>query len=123
MSTMEPASLIHPAYRHLDRRVRLAGLTLAQWSQLVASAATAYALAKVLPFGDTYNVSVAVTLAGVPVAALIAAGTGAVHPLDVLLAIARWRRTAGLYLPGVADDDAPAGYRLRHPDSDPSPEP
>lgn len=90
------ASLVHPTYRHLDRRIRLAGLPLGQWVQLLAAAAAAYALAQVLPFGATYDLSVAVTIAGVPVAAALAAGT-ATNPLAVLAALARWRRLAKLY--------------------------
>ncbi len=113
MSPTEPTSLIHPTYRHLERTMRLAGLSLARWTQLVVAGAVAYALAHVLPFGGTYNASVAVTIAGVPVAAAVAAGSGAVRPVDVLVATLRWRRDRRLYLPGESPEPTPAGYRLR----------
>jgi hypothetical protein len=115
MSTNDQHSLIHPTYRHLERSIRLAGLSLAQWAQLVTAGAVAYALAQHLPFGGTYSVSVAVTVAGVPVAAAVAAGSGGVRPLALLVATVRWRGTAKLHLPGVAASAPPAGYRLDAP--------
>ena len=102
-------SLIHPTYRYLDRAVRLAGLTLGQWAQLVAGGAGAWLLARVLPFSSTYDLSVAISIAGVPIAASLAAGSDAVHPLAQLRAVARWRRRAAVYLPGAGAVD---GYRL-----------
>ena len=114
MSTSDPVSLVHPAYRHLDRTVRLAGLSLGQWSQLVAAGVAAWLLARVLPFGSSYDLSIAVTVAGVPVAAALAAGSGHGSPLMTLAAALRWRRQAGVYVPGVADD-AVSGYVLAAP--------
>ncbi|HEX8121236.1 MAG TPA: hypothetical protein VF549_08220 [Solirubrobacteraceae bacterium] len=104
-------SLIHPTYRYLDRAVRLAGLTLAQWSQLVAAGVGAWLLAQLLPFSSTYNLSVAISLAGMPVAASLAAGADTVHPLAQARAVMRWRRVAAVYMPG-ADATVPSGYRL-----------
>lgn len=114
MSRSDAASLLHPAYRHLDRTVRLAGLSLAQWTQLVAAGVIAWALARVLPFGATYNLSIAVTVAGIPVAAAFAAGTGQTSPLATVAAAIRWRRRAGVYAPGLADA-AITGYALTDP--------
>ena len=111
MSPSDTASLVHPAYRHLDRTGRLAGLSLGQWSQLVAAGVVAWLLARVLPFGSSYDLSIAVTVAGVPVAATLAAGSGHASPLMTLVAALRWRRHAGVYAPGVADDTV-SGYVL-----------
>jgi len=102
---------VHPAYRHLERRPRLAGLTLGQWSGLVAAALGAYALAKLLPFSATYDLSIATTLAGVPVAVSLAAGGSGVNVPAYLIAVVRWRRRAGLHLPGDPIRP-PAGYQL-----------
>ena len=107
------SSLIHPTYRHLDRPIRLGGLTPVQWAQLVASGAAAWLLAKVLPFGSTYDLSVAVTIAGIPAAASLAAGTGSGHPFAQIRAVLTWRRRARLYVPCATTADVAAkGYRL-----------
>lgn len=118
MNEHNPSSLVHPAYRHLDRPVRLAGLSLGQWSQLVAAGVTAWALSRVLPFGTTYDLSIAVTIAGIPVAATFAAGTGRTSPLQTLTAVIRWRRHAHVYAPGVPDDGL-TGYVLAGPAPEP----
>jgi hypothetical protein len=104
-------TLIHPTYRYLDRAVRLAGLTLTQWAQLVAAGIGAWLLARVLPFSGTYDLSVAISLAGVPVAASLAAGTDAVHPLRLVRDVIAWRRRAAIYLPGATGAGI-GGYRL-----------
>jgi hypothetical protein len=106
-------SLIHPTYRHLDRAIRLAGLTPVQWLQLIGAGAAAWLLAHVLPFGSTYDLSIAVTVAGAPVAASLAAGAGSAHPLAELRARFRARRRARRYEPAdPAAGTTAAGYRL-----------
>jgi len=104
------ASLVHPAYRHLERAPRLVGLTLAQWTGLVLAAIGAYALAKALPFSATYNLSVATTVIGVPLVVHMTA-SGGVNLFGFVLAVARWRRRAGLHMPGEPKR-VPAGYEL-----------
>ena len=104
-------SLIHPTYRYLDRAVRLAGLTLWQWTQLVGAGVGAWLLARILPFSGTYGLSIGITIAGVPVAASLAAGADAVHPLAQLRAVLAGRRCAAVYLPG-AEAASVTGYRL-----------
>ncbi len=103
--------LVHPTYRHLERPVRLSGLTLRQWTLLVGAGAVAYALAQLLPFSATYDLSVAVTIVGVPVAvALATADTGVSLPRYLRDAL-RWRRSRRIFQPGVRPTRAPAGYR------------
>ena len=65
-----------------DRKAQglVAGLTVAQWIALLAAVASAYALATVLPFSSTYNVSIAVTVSGTPVAVALALGTDRISP-------------------------------------------
>lgn len=105
-------NLIHPTYRYLDRAIRLAGLTLSQWAQLVGAGVGAWVLARVLPFSGTYDLSVGIAVAGVPVAASLAAGPEAVHPLFQARAVIAWRRRAHVHLPGVDPDAEVLGYRL-----------
>jgi hypothetical protein len=107
----DASALIHPTYRYLDRSVRLAGLTLSQWAQLVGAGVGAWLLARVLPFSGTYDLSIGITIAGVPVAASLAAGAESVHPFAQLRALVAWRRRAAVYLPG-AGAASTDGYRL-----------
>lgn len=108
MSTDTPP-LMHPTYRYLDRAVRLAGLTLSQWAQLVGAGVGAWLLARLLPFSSTYDLSVAISIAGVPVAASLAAGADTVHPFAHVSAVVAWRGRAAVYLPGATPS---LGYRL-----------
>jgi hypothetical protein len=111
-ASAEPPNLIHPTYRHLRRSIRLAGLTLGQWAQLVGGGVGAWVLAHVLPFSTSYNLSLAVTAVGVPVAVSLAGGAGAVDPFAYARAFARWRRRAAVHLPGDASADSSIGYTL-----------
>lgn len=91
------SSLVHPTYRHLDRPIRIAGLTLIHWGHLTAAGCGAWALAKLLPFGATYDLSVALSITGAPAATAIAAGTSDANPFRYLRDVVRWRRTAAVY--------------------------
>jgi hypothetical protein len=95
----EATSLVHATYRHLDRPIRIGGLTLIHWAQLTISAIAAWALAKLLPFSATYDLSVALSITGAPAAVAIAAGTGETRPFRYLADVVRWRRHAAVYLP------------------------
>jgi hypothetical protein len=91
------SSLIHPTYRYLDRPIRIAGLTLVHWAHLALAGCGAWALAKLLPFGATYDLSVALSLTGAPAATAIAAGTAEANPFRYLRDVARWQRTRAVY--------------------------
>jgi len=112
MSDRDAPPLVHPTYRHLERPVRLSGLTLRQWVLLTGAGALAYALAQLLPFAGTYDLSIAVTLVGVPVAAMLASSDAGVSLPGYVRDVARWRRTARRFDPEVRPSRAPAGYRL-----------
>jgi len=112
ISDRDAPPLVHPTYRHLERPVRISGLTLRQWLLLTGAGALAYALAQLLPFSGTYNLSVAVTVVGVPIAAMLASSDAGVSLPGYARDIARWRRTARRFDPGVRPPRAPAGYRL-----------
>jgi hypothetical protein len=97
MSRSADTTLVHPTYRHLDRPIRIAGLTLFQWTHLTLSAIAAWALAKLLPFSPSYDLSVALSVTGAPAAIAIAAGTGETNPFRYLSDAFEWRRGAWLY--------------------------
>ncbi len=92
-------SLIHPAYRHLERTVRIASLTLLHWTLLTAAGIGAWVLGHVLPFSATYDLSIALSLTGAPAAVAIAAGTGEAKPFRYLRDVIHWRRTTAVYEP------------------------
>jgi hypothetical protein len=90
---------VHPTYRYLERRARIAGLTWRQWLMLCTGGLLTYLLAKLLPLPAPYGLSVALTLAGTPAAiALALAGTDATLAISPRLLLA-WRRARGVYVP------------------------
>jgi hypothetical protein len=91
--------LIHPTYRHIDRPVHIAGLAIGQWLRLGLAAVIAWALTKVLPFSATYDVAVAVTVAGTPLAVSLAAGSAATGPVTIAARWLRWQCRPKLYAP------------------------
>ena len=109
----DEASLVHATYQYLERRPRFLGLTFLQWGQLAACACAAWLLTHVLPLPGSYDVSVAVTIAGIPAAGALVAMDADFDVWAWLRAFVRWRHTAGLYLPGLAPDSAPSGYVVR----------
>jgi hypothetical protein len=64
--------VLHPTYKHLEDRIRLAGLTLGQWAQLFVCALAGWGLAQALPLPGTWSLSLAMTICGLPAAAAIA---------------------------------------------------
>lgn len=102
---------MHPTYRHLERAVRLAGLTLWQWAALVGGGLAAWALVGVLPFSSRWDLGIALTVAGTPLAVWLATDQSTVSPLGYVRAVRRWQGAAALYLPG-GPSRSPAGYRL-----------
>jgi hypothetical protein len=66
---------------------------------------------RVLPFSATYNLSVAITATGMPIAASLAAGVDAPHPLTLVRNVVAWHRRAAVYLPGATGATV-NGYRL-----------
>jgi hypothetical protein len=98
---------VHPTYRHLEDRIRLGGLTLGQWSQLVVCGLAAYALSMLLPLPGSWSVSVAVTVCGLPAACAVAFMSADFDVLALVRSAARWRRSPKRYA-GTQDprDDA-----------------
>ena len=84
--------------------IRIAGLTLVHWTLLTLAGCGARALAQLLPFSATYDLSIALSLTGAPAATAIAAGTGEAHPFRYLRDVISWRRTAAVY--GISSPSA-----------------
>jgi hypothetical protein len=93
--------MINPTYKHLDAKMRLGGLRLVQWLQLVAAIGFAIVFGfyvSPLPPGPTIAVSIFV--AGLPVSVSFAA-LGLEFSVSGFLAAAwRWLRSPRRYLPG-----------------------
>jgi hypothetical protein len=107
--------MINTAYKHLDSRLRIAELTIGQWTGIFAGVVIALVYGYfVHPFGTMPTVVSAMYIGGLPIAgAMLAAFT----EFDVWLLMRSavgWRRLDGRYLPGPG---APSpGYRLDEPD-------
>lgn len=98
---------VHPTYKHLEDRIRLGGLTLGQWTQLMACGLAAYALSTLLPLPGSWSLSVAVTVCGLPAAAAIAFMNTDFDVLGVVRAAFRSRRTPGRFTGGAAGEVHP----------------
>jgi hypothetical protein len=113
----------NPTYKHLDAKMRLGGLRLSQWLQLVVAvgfAALFGVYLSPLPLGPTITLSVFV--AGLPVAVSFAAMGLEFSVSGFLRALWRFGRSPRRYLPGGGA--AGVGYVVvaeqREPDFDPA---
>lgn len=93
---------VHPTYRHLEDRIRLGGLTLGQWAQLVACGLAAYALSTLLPLPGSWSLSVAVTVCGLPAAVAIAFMSADFDVGALVRAAVRWQRAPRRYVGSTA---------------------
>jgi hypothetical protein len=106
------------AYKHLDAKLRIAGLSLGQWAMVAAVGAAAIVYGFYLsPFGVYVTLFSAVYLAALPIGATAMA---ALNEIDVGLLVRsaiRWRRMEGRYVPGPG----PArGYAIRQDSTAPA---
>lgn len=89
------------AYKHLEAKLRVGELTLAQWLGIFVGAVTALMWALyVSPFGTSITIFTACYIGGLPAAAIFLA---TMSELDIVLLVRsalRWRREKGRYLPG-----------------------
>ena len=99
---------MHPTYKHLEDRIRLGGLTVGQWTQLLVCGLAAYALSNLLPLPGSWSLSVAVTVCGLPAAGAIAFMSADFDVLGWGRAVVSWQRTHK-HFPGAVRIDATAG--------------
>jgi hypothetical protein len=92
------------AYKHLESKLRIADLTIAQWLGIFAGVISGLLwMGYLSPFGMYLTIITAVYVAGIPV---LAAFLASFTDFDIWLhvrAIARYRRTPGRYVPGPGD--------------------
>lgn len=110
--------MVHPTYGYLERRIRVASLTWLQWTQLLSALLGAYVLSRVLPLAAPYNLSVALTVCGLPAAWSLVATNGEIDVRGQITGWWRWRRMRGLYLSG--GEPAPPARRAAAGRSHPS---
>jgi len=106
---------MNTTYKHLDDPIRLAGLSLMQWAQLLACMLAAYATSKLLPLPGEWALSVSITLCGLPAAAAMVAMSADFDVAAYTLAAIRWYRHRTRYLPGTDPDKLPTGYHVHRP--------
>lgn len=93
--------MVNPTYKHLDAKIRLGGLRLGQWLQLVAAVGFAAVFGiylSPLPAGPT--IAVSVFAAGLPVAVSFAATGLEFSAASFMAALWRWARSPRRYLAG-----------------------
>lgn len=95
--------MLHPTYQHLEDRIRLAGLSLLQWTQLFVCAVAAFGVSKLLPLPGSWSVSVAVTVCGLPAAAAVAFMQADFDVRRWLLDAVGFRRGPRRFAPGFRD--------------------
>ena len=102
---------MNAAYKHLDSKLKIASLTVAQWCGVIGGVVLAVAWGSMLhPFSGMFNTVLAMYIGGVPA---LLTWLSVESEIDVILrarAFARWRRGAQVYLPGAGQ--ALPGYVL-----------
>jgi hypothetical protein len=89
---------VHPTYKHLEDRIRLGGLSLRQWAQLLVCAVAAYSLSRLLPLPGSWSVSIAVTVCGLPAAGAIAFMSADFDVIAWMRVALQWRRAPKCYV-------------------------
>jgi hypothetical protein len=114
--------MVNPTYKHLDAKMRLGGLRLSQWLQLIVAGGCAVVFGiylSPLPAGPTITLSLFV--AGLPVAVSFAAQGLEFSVSSFLRALWRFGRSPRRYLPGGGQ--TAAGYVVVAEEREPAFEP
>jgi hypothetical protein len=107
---------VNAAFKHLEDRLRIGELTIAQWGWLTVGVTLALVWGFYLsPFGQLLTIFTAIYVAALPALAALFAGFTEFDLLGFARGAVRWWRDDGRYLPGEAPDVA--GYVVRD-DSD-----
>jgi hypothetical protein len=93
--------VIDPTYRHLERQLRLFGLTLNQLTQLAAAALGCYLLFVLLPHGLPGRTTLALVIPLGPSALAYGAQGGDFSLGDQVAVAHRWVWRSGIYDPGA----------------------
>lgn len=101
-------------YRHLEDKLRIWNLTIAQWVLVLIGAAGAFVWGfYISPFGWTITLFTAVYVAGLPGVAALIAGVSEFNAWLFIRSAWRWWRSSGRYRPGPGP--RPAGYVIAPP--------
>ena len=112
--------MVNPTYKHLEAKLRLGGLRLGQWFQLVLAGGVAVVFGMYvspLPAGPTIALSVFV--AGLPVSVSFAALGLEFSVRGFIAAVWRWARAPRRYVPGAGA--LGAGYIVTAAEPDQAP--
>lgn len=94
--------MVNATYKHLDAKLRLGGLRVGQWLQLVFAAGCAALFGIYLsPLAPGPTIALSVFVAGLPVAVSFAAMGLEFSAGGFLAAVWRWGRAPRRYLPGA----------------------
>jgi hypothetical protein len=108
-------TLIHPTYRHLSRRLTIAGLNVSQWVIALCGLTATWMVSAALPLPAQWAVSLAGSLVGVPSALLfVLAAEGDFSARPIVSSVINWRASARVLLP-TSEGRAPHGYQLTAP--------
>ena len=104
-------SLVNAAFKHLEDKPKIGGMTIAQWGSVLAGVVLAVVWSLwVSPFAQAITFFAAIYIASIPVLAAFIAEVTEFDPLDFARNLWRWRREPGRFLPGPGDDTR--GYEL-----------
>jgi hypothetical protein len=105
------------AYKHLDSKLRIAELTVGQWTGVMFGVGVAAVWGLVLsPFGDYLTLISAIYLGALPAGAALLAGYTEFDLWLLVRSALRWRRLDGRFAPGPGR--GARGYALREEDED-----
>ncbi|HEY4281331.1 MAG TPA: hypothetical protein VGM91_24175 [Conexibacter sp.] len=95
---------MNTAYKHLEARLKIAELTLAQWAGIIAGVAVAICWTMyVSPFGPYVSLFSGVYVGGIPAMTAWLASQAQFDVWSRVAGAARWRRGGHVYQPGAGD--------------------
>lgn len=108
---------MNTAYKHLDTKLRIASLTVTQWSALVVGVGVAILWGFYLsPLGTYLTIGTAVYAGAVPASFALMSTFYEIDLGTVVVSALRWTRLNGRFLPGPGEQAE--GYVVRHDDPD-----
>jgi hypothetical protein len=109
---------MNPTYKNLETKMRISGLTLGQWVQLVVCGFAALLFALYLsPFRVGPTLAVSVLLGGLPIAVSYGLSGADFSATELASSVWRWARRAKRYQAGPGAGIT--GYQVDHPPPEP----